>query len=61
MDKVKTFRANFPKYANHQFYLALASMSFDKGVEKKCKDKGIAIVKQEGDMVVIVEDKLTAF
>jgi orotate phosphoribosyltransferase len=36
-------------------------MSFDKGVEKKCKNKGIAIIKQEGDMVVIVEDKLTTF
>jgi hypothetical protein len=61
IDKVKTFRMNFPNYSGHQFYLALASMSFDKGVEKKCKNKGIAIVKQEGDMVVIVEDKLTTF
>jgi hypothetical protein len=61
VDKVKTFRMNFPQFANHQFYLALASMSFDKNVEKKCNDKGIAIVKQEGNMVMIVDDKLTVY
>jgi hypothetical protein len=61
IDKVKTFRANFPDYAGHQFYLALAAMSFEKGVEKKCKDKGIAIVKQDGDMVVICDDKMIAY
>jgi hypothetical protein len=61
IDKVKTFRANFPKYVNHQFYLALAAMAFEKGVEKKCKDKGIAIIKQEGDMVMICDNKLIAY
>jgi hypothetical protein len=61
IDKVKTFRANFPDYASHQFYLALAAMTFDKGVEKKCKDNGIAIVKQDGDMVVICDDNMMAY
>jgi hypothetical protein len=61
IDKVRTFRANFPKYANHQFYLALAAMAFESGVEKKCKAKGIAIIKQDGDMVVICDNKMIAY
>jgi hypothetical protein len=59
--KAQTFRINFPKYANHQIYLALAAMSFDKGVENKCKQNGIAIVKQVGDAVVIYDENLTAY
>jgi hypothetical protein len=61
MKKVKPFRAKFPEYQNHQVYLGLASMVFDEDIEEKCKENGIAVIKQVGDMVVIHDENLKAF
>jgi hypothetical protein len=61
LKKAETFRLNYPYYANHQIYLALASMSFEDEVEDKCIKEGIAVVKQIGDTVVINDKNLTAF
>ena len=59
--KARTFRANFPKYQNHQVYLAMAAMIFTKQVEQECIREGIAIVKQVGDTVVINDAHLKVF
>jgi hypothetical protein len=59
--KVQTFRTNYPKYQNHKFYLAMASMIFDKRLEDECKKQGIAIVKQVGDMIVISDQNMKVF
>ena len=59
--KARTFRVNFPKYQNHQVYLAMAAMIFNKEVEQECIEKGIAIVKQVGDTVVINDTNLKIF
>jgi len=61
LKKAKTFRANFPKYANHRIYLGLASMAFYPEVELECKKAGIAIVKQVGETVVISDEHLKVF
>jgi hypothetical protein len=61
IDKVNTFRAVYPEYANHQIYLAIAAMSFFEGVEDKFKEKGIAIVKPLGDKIIIYEDDMKAY
>ena len=61
LKKAKTFRINYPDYENHRVYLGLAAMIFDKGIEDDCKDKGIAIVKQSGDSVIITDDHLKVF
>jgi DNA-binding transcriptional MerR regulator len=63
IDKADSFRINYPKYVNHQIYLAFAAMSFDEDdyVEEKIKKKGIAVVKQMGDVVVINDKNMTAF
>jgi hypothetical protein len=61
IDKVRTFRAVYPEYVNHQIYLALAAMSFLNEVEDKCKEKGIAIVKPVGGKIIIYQENLTAF
>ena len=45
VDKVKTFREDFPDYKEHKIYLGLASMSFYKELEDRCKNEGIAIIK----------------
>jgi hypothetical protein len=59
--KAKTFRINYPKYKNHKIYLGLASMAFYPELEEKCKNNGIAIIKQDGDTVIINDKNLKAF
>ena len=59
--KAETFRINYPKYQNHKIYLGLASMAFYPELEAECTKNGIAIVKQDGDTVIINNDNLKAF
>ena len=61
ISKAQTFRVNYPKYQNHRIYLALATMIFNQRLEDECKKKGIAIVKQVGDTVVINEENLKVY
>jgi hypothetical protein len=61
LKKVEPFRDIFPEYQNHKLYLGLASMVFDDDIEKKCKENGIAVIKQIGDTVVIYDKNLQAF
>ena len=61
LKKVKTFRANFPKYKNHKVYLGLATLSFYPELEEECIKQGIAIIKQAGETVVINDKHLKAF
>ena len=61
LKKVETFRATFPEYKNHILYLGLAAMSFGKGVEKKTKEEGIAVIKQVGQTMVVIDNHLKAF
>ena len=61
LSKAETFRENFPKYKNHKIYLGLATMMFYSELEQECIDKGIAIIKQVGDMVVINDKHLKVF
>jgi hypothetical protein len=61
LKKADSFRVNYPRYVNHQIYLAFAAMSFEDDVENTCHRIGIAIVKQIGNAVVIVDDKLAVF
>jgi len=61
IDKVPDIKTYFPHYNGHRVFLGLAAMSFDKGVEKDCKNNGIAIVKQVGDTVVISDENLKTF
>ena len=61
LKKVKPFRKKFPEYQNHQVYLGLASMVFDEDIEEKCKENGIAVIKQVGDTVVIHDENLKTF
>jgi len=61
MKKVKPFRERFPEYQNHKVYLGLASMVFDENIVVKCKENGIAVIKQEGDSVVVHDENLKAF
>ena len=61
LKKAETFRINYPKYQNHKIYLGLASMAFYPELEERCKEEGIATVKQDGDTVVIYDENLKTF
>ncbi|MCL2074352.1 MAG: hypothetical protein FWH18_10545 [Marinilabiliaceae bacterium] len=61
LKKVKIFRDRFPEYANHKLYLGIASMVFDKNIEQKCIENGIAIIKQVGDTIVVYDENLKTF
>ena len=59
--KAQAFRDNFPKYANHKIYLAIAVLVFEPGAEDECLEQGIAVVKQSGDNVIIHDERLKAY
>ena len=59
--KAETFRVNFPEYKDHRIYLGLATMAFYPELEQECIDKGIAVVKQVGETVVINDAHLKVF
>jgi len=61
LKKAKTFRINFPEYANHQAYLGLATLVFYPELEQLCIDEGIAVIKLVGDTVVINDGHLKVF
>ena len=61
LKKEASFRANFPEFANRSLYLALASLSFHKKVEKECRKQGVAIIKQLGKTIEVFDENLKVF
>ena len=61
INKLPDFRTLYPQYRSHRVYLGLAAMTFENGVENESAQKGIAIIKQDGDMVVINDEHLKVF
>jgi hypothetical protein len=61
LKKIIPFRRIFPEYQNHKVFFGLASLSFDESIEDKCKENGIAVIKQVGDTVVIYDENLKTF
>ncbi|MCL1832961.1 MAG: hypothetical protein FWG49_00505 [Leptospirales bacterium] len=61
LNKIETFKAFYPEYKNHKFYLGIASLAFSKSVEDKIRQAGIAVIKQVGDKMVINSKNLKAF
>ena len=61
LKKAETFRILCPDHKDFKIYLGLASMVFYPELEQTCKEEGIAIIKQVGDMVVIDDGHLRVF
>ena len=61
LDRPTHFKDLYPQYQTHRIYLGLAAMSFDKDVEEETLKNGIAIIKQDGDMVVISDEQFSVF
>jgi hypothetical protein len=49
--KVPHFRALFPTYANHEIYLGIGSMSFNKDILKRAHELGIGVLKQKCETI----------
>ncbi|MCL2434984.1 MAG: hypothetical protein FWD09_02450 [Lentimicrobiaceae bacterium] len=61
LEKAPIFKQLYPQYTNLDLYLGLAALHFSKGVEKKSKQQGIAVIKQVGENMVIYDDRLRVF
>ena len=59
--QVESFKKLFPIYANHKFYLGIASFSFYPELEEYAKENGVAILKQKGDVVEIDATNLKVY
>ena len=59
--KAETFKILNPDYKDFKIYLGLASLIFPKNIERECLKKGIAVIKQVGDTVVIIDEGLKAY
>ena len=61
LKKAETFRILCSDYKDFKIYLGLASMAFYPELEQECIEKGIAIIKQVGDKVIINDAHLKVF
>jgi hypothetical protein len=59
--KAETFKILCPDYQNYKIYLGLATLAFYPELEQECIDKGIAIIKQVGETVVINDAHLKTY
>ena len=59
--KAFSFKQLFPEYAHYDIYLGLAGLHINVTAEKEALKKGIAVIKQEGDSVVINDGHLKVF
>lgn len=59
--KSSTFRLLYPEYSKCKIYLGLAAMVFSPEMEKLCRDNGVAVIKQVGENVVIIDNDVKVF
>jgi hypothetical protein len=51
--KLAQFRKHFPTYNNHAVYFGIAGLSFSEQVIKNAKEHGVAIIRQDGQKIVV--------
>ena len=61
VDRLKKFRAYFPRYGKYKAYLGIAGFSFSKAVLEEAKKYGVGIVRQAGESIEVDAGKLTAY
>lgn len=54
--KLPNFKALFPAYSNADFYLGIAGMSIPKEVIEMAENKGIAVLRQVGNVLTMNEN-----
>jgi hypothetical protein len=61
ISRVEPFKALFPDYKNHNIYLGVAAMSFNKMLAIQLHKAGIATIHQEGRRMVVYDKELKGF
>jgi len=61
LQKAENFRKFLPRYNDRKLYLGIASLSFMKVTESKIMERGIAVIKQVGDKMVVYDKNLKVF
>jgi hypothetical protein len=60
-NQVKMFKELFPQYANFDFYLGIAGLSFEDNTEKEALEQGIGVLRPKGENVEIIDDNLKVY
>jgi rRNA-processing protein FCF1 len=61
ISRIEPFKVLFPDCKNHSIYLGVAAMSFDKRLEKRLRETGIATIHQVGNKMVVYDQELKVF
>ncbi len=56
LGKLRQFKQSFPRYANYQIYGAVAGIEIDEGVDRFAYQRGLFVIKQTGDTVMIANN-----
>ena len=59
--KVKNFRYLYPHYKDHKIFLAVAGIIVQPKVESLAKSYGLMVIKQKGDTIEVIGDKVKVF
>jgi hypothetical protein len=61
ISRVEAFKILFPQCKNHSIYLAVAAMTFRKGMEARLHRNGIATIRQIGKKMVVYDKEVKVF
>ena len=56
LDCLGRFKRSFPHYADYQIYGAVAGIEIDEGVDRFAYHRGLFVIKQTGDTVMIANN-----
>ncbi|MDX2195523.1 MAG: hypothetical protein NW207_03810 [Cytophagales bacterium] len=59
--KVQNFRSLFPDFKDYKIYLGIAGMSVPEEIAKQAQSKGIAVLRQKGEVTEISDKHLIAY
>jgi hypothetical protein len=53
---LRRFKQSFPHYTDYQIYGAVAGIEIDEGVDRFAYQRGLFVIKQTGDTVMIANN-----
>ncbi|MBW4461849.1 MAG: YraN family protein [Nodosilinea sp. WJT8-NPBG4] len=56
LERLQRFKQSFPHYADYQIYGAVAGIEIDEGVDRFAYQRGLFVIKQTGDAVMIANN-----
>lgn len=56
LGSLSRFKQSFPHYADYQIYGAVAAIEIDEGVDRFAYQRGLFVIKQTGDTVMIANN-----